>query len=75
LKMRETKNFYRDLIEKLSKVNRRHIVRVSLSERYSWRDLYGWNRTLKPSEASKKPRLNHRALRGRREKDEKDFCK
>jgi hypothetical protein len=51
--MRKTRDFYPELIEKLSRVNHRRIVRVNLSDRYQWSERYGGKKTLKPGEEPK----------------------
>ena len=48
--MREMKDFYPDLIEKLSRVNKRRIVRVNLSDRYRQSELYGLKKPPKTEE-------------------------
>jgi len=53
LKVREAGDFYRDLIEKLSKVNRRKIVRLNLSDRYRWSEPYKRKKPLKTDEPPK----------------------
>ena len=45
--MDEIKDYYPDLIERLSKVNRKNIVRVNLSGRYRWSDRYEQEKTKK----------------------------
>jgi hypothetical protein len=48
--MREVKDFYPDLLEKLSQVNRRRIVRVNLSDRYRCSEPYQRKKPLKTQE-------------------------
>jgi hypothetical protein len=50
LNMRQNRDFYPDLIEKLSRVNHRRIVRVNLSDRYRCSELYETKRPLKKGE-------------------------
>lgn len=51
--MDEIKDYYPDLIARLSKVNRKNIIRVNLSDRYRWSDRYAKGKTVKTGKKQK----------------------
>ena len=48
--MRKMKDFYPDLIERVAQINRRRVVRVNLSDRYKWSEIYARRKVLRLGE-------------------------